>query len=245
MKLVFLIGLLSFMISAVSVADTYTVQNRNLDPAFWSASVHGDNEPQPFLSTVKHLVGANDIAKTAPNTWKPIDTTKLVLTHTYNVRTYFVGENVKSAYGLYLGPLAVFPNASTPVKYQQADHQFEDSLRTCAEPLFPGDFVDLGTINAGNCLDFSLMDCLPCEQPMTPCELVQASAKMGALGQVNNPFMLFWFATTGGNVVFALDVGKDNIKALVNPPETIPSPEPIVLIPVIGAGLLLRRFRRK
>ena len=87
----------------------------------------------------------------------------LTLTMASDVRVYFVGEGASyhntvgfnsSAAGVTGGdPLLIFPDASSPNSYLSSG----GTQRTLSEPLMPGDFVNLGSFQAGTLLDFFLI----------------------------------------------------------------------------------------
>lgn len=84
-----------------------------------------------------------------------VDPANLYLQNDAAVRMYFVGEDstrrdslgYNSVAGITSGdPLLIFPNASSPNKKRKEN-----------EPLIAGDFVDLGSLDAGALLDFFLI----------------------------------------------------------------------------------------
>lgn len=247
--------LLLLLISTTALrAEPYVVQNRNLDPAFWSSK---DSDGKPFLSTVKHLVGAKKIEDTISSSWKQIDASNIKLSESYLVRTYFVGEDTDTRDSLYLGgdnPLVLFPNVSTPIKYSKStDKKIDDNLRTPLDPLFPGDFVDLGRLEAGTNLDFSLL------KGDTGKFVDSSCSDMVAFAEACNPYVLICYkcnvpdnvcgsASSGNsaicNTIFAIGIGENNVNSILNGNE-VPAPEPLVFIPVVCAGVALTYMRRK
>ena len=84
-----------------------------------------------------------------------VDPANIYLQNAASVRTYFVGEDTtrrnsfgyNSVPGIDSGdPLLIFPNAASPEKKRKLN-----------EPLLSGDFVDLGSMDAGTLLDFFLI----------------------------------------------------------------------------------------
>ena len=234
----------------------------------------GENEPRPFLSTVKHLINSHDLPKTIAETWKPLDATKFTLAEAYGVRAYFVGSDTSynnslgfntSGQGVDGSPLLIFPNASTAVKFANADSRKLDSnLRTTSTPLFPGDFVDLGSgergmLEKGTNLDFFLIRDGFNTQPKVgsaPDILSAASGNLVAFAQADNPYVLISFEDGSGSndysdTLFAIDMGANNVNALLSRGGAgnvagVPAPEPgVIWALVLGAGTVLHRIRRK
>ena len=92
-----------------------------------------------------------------------IDPSKLTLSTKSDVRMYFAYEGAgyqntigfnTTGVGVSSGnPQIIFPNASSNLGYGGNG----SSVRTASNPLLPGDFVNLGTFNAGTKLDFFLI----------------------------------------------------------------------------------------
>jgi len=110
-------------------------------------------------------IGAIDAASMALNP------ASLRLATDTSVRVYFLGESAGNHNSLgfnTFAPGAAIPTASTPGITSDAKLIFpnmsssepgsisaaNNSIRTAAEPLLTGDFVDLGTFSAGTLLDF-------------------------------------------------------------------------------------------
>jgi hypothetical protein len=249
------------------------VRDRDEDKAFWSAAEKGENEPRPFLSTVKHLINSHDLPKTIAETWKPLDATKFTLAEAYGVRAYFVGSDTSynnslgfntTGQGVDGAPLLIFPNASTAVKFANADSgKLDSDLRTTSTPLFPGDFVDLsgerGMLEKGTNLDFFLIRDGFNTQPKVgsaPDILSAASGNLVAFAQADNPYVLISFEDGSGSndysdTLFAIDMGANNVNALLSRGGAgnvagVPAPEPgVIWALVLGAGTVLHRIRRK
>lgn len=90
------------------------------------------------------------------------DSNKLFLEYPADVRVYFVGEEAAyhNSLGLHYaddaGPMLIFPDASTMYSYHlDEDTQRETTSEDC--PLIPGDFVDIGSAEAGSILDFFII----------------------------------------------------------------------------------------
>lgn len=94
-----------------------------------------------------------------------LDPSMLTVKTTQDVRVYFVGEGAgyqntlginATGTGVKTGdPDIVFPNASSSISTYVTTSP--TGVRTASEPLMPGDFVDLGTMQAGTQLDFFLI----------------------------------------------------------------------------------------
>ncbi|MGE9295458.1 MAG: DUF4114 domain-containing protein, partial [Puniceicoccales bacterium] len=94
-----------------------------------------------------------------------LDPSNLYLQNDASVRIYFLGEG--AGYHNTLGyntdgasinsgdPLLIFPDASSVNSYYQ--YGDTNSWRSYSAPLMPGDFVDLGVLEAGSQLDFFLI----------------------------------------------------------------------------------------
>ena len=90
-----------------------------------------------------------------------LDPSKLVVQTTSDVRVYFVGEgagyhntlgfNTKGASIASGNPKLIFPDASSNISFYNGSGK---QVRTSDAPLLPGDFVDLGKVNAGTKLNF-------------------------------------------------------------------------------------------
>ncbi len=94
-----------------------------------------------------------------------LDPSMLTVKTTQDVRVYFIGEGAgyqntlgynTSSTGIKSGnPELIFPNASSSVSSYATASQI--GSRTKADPLIPGDYVDLGTMQAGTQLDFFMI----------------------------------------------------------------------------------------
>ena len=183
-----------------------------------------------------------------------IDPTQIQLATDYQVRAYFVGEHTarRSAVGMNPtgrgiasgDPTLLFPNASSN----------PSGRRTFNAPLQPGDFVDAGTVQAGQTLDFFLIsdmwkkgirsDYVFSSDPAANADGIN---HVSAFVVQDSPYLLISFedAYGGGDgdmndVLVALDVGGVNARSLAA------APEPglwLTLASFVGAVCLLKRRR--
>ena len=186
-----------------------------------------------------------------------IDPSQLRLSTDAEVRTYLVSEgagyhnmlgfNVDST-GISEDSRLIFPDASVPDAYFKGKR---NPKRTQDFPVLPGDFVDLGTFSSGQKLDFFLVaddkknnhpvyDANPATNPDGINHMVAFSYAVE-----DSPYLLIGFEDLykGGDndfndLVFAVDIGADNVAALVA------APEPGTLAAFGVAGVLFLRRRR-
>ena len=193
------------------------------------------------------------------NTAYQIDPANLKLATDSEVRTYFVSEG--AGYHNMLGfnvdstgvdadtSKLIFPDASVPEKFFQGK---KNPARTKDFPLLPGDFVDLGTFSAGQKLDFFLVaddkknnhpvyDANPATNPDGINHMVSFSYAVE-----DSPYLLVGFEDLfeGGDndfndLVFAIDIGTENVNALVA------APEPGTIAAFASAGAFYYSRRRK
>lgn len=165
-----------------------------------------------------------------------LDPEKLFLSTTSEVRVYFVSEG--AGYHNTLGysdgesSQLILPDASTRDGNYQFDYDEKgqivpstDARRTRGEPVVPGDFVDLGTLDGGTALDFFLVGngarggqfTYSTELANNPdgIEHVVAFALPGT------SYLLIGFEDLYGggdrdynDLVFAVDIGEQNVRAL-------------------------------
>ena len=188
-----------------------------------------------------------------------IDPANLQLTTDAEVRTYFVSEG--AGYHNMLGfnvdstgvdadtSRLIFPDASVPNAFLKGDPKAKRSRKT---PVLPGDFVDLGTFSAGQQLDFFLIaddkknnhpvyDANPATNPDGINHMVAFSYAIQ-----DSPYLLIGFEDLfdGGDndfndLVFVVDVGAENVNALVA------APEPGTIAAFATAGLAFYHRRRR
>jgi hypothetical protein len=155
---------------------------------------------------------------------------------------YFVGDNTSKHSSLGFNttgggvtsgnPKLIFPDASesTTLTKPKGSKTWE-LTRTTTDPLLPGDFVSLGTLQAGTSLDFFLIsqrttritDVFSTETSLNPDGLKHALV----FAREDSPYLFIGFEDTyastgsgsGKDVLFAVDIGASNVNALVNMPE--------------------------
>jgi hypothetical protein len=125
----------------------------------------------------------------------------------------------------------VFPDASSTDGYSAAG---ANGTRTSYEPLLPGDFVDLGTHNAGTALDFFLI-ANGANQSWAPVFSANKSLNNDGFAKhvaaftlpgMNSPYVFLSFEDLWGggdkdinDVIVAINIGAKNVKALLATPE--------------------------
>lgn len=235
----------------------------------------GDEQSKEFLKqelpAMQKLIDENLHEKTdafvlkgASNGLIALDTTKLTLAVSSEVRAYFVGEGAgyhnslgfnTKGYGVESGnPLLVFPDASSSVSYLSSG----SGKRTTSEPLFPGDFVQLGKYDAGTQFDFFLIsngasggkDVFSTNHELNQDKLDHVVA----FAQVDNPYVLIGFEDLFGggdndynDLLFAVYFGGENVNSLIKSSALsgVPAPEPGFLWAIVaGCGTWLYRRRR-
>jgi hypothetical protein len=203
---------------------------------------------------------------TAPSGFMTLDPSKLKLSVAADVRVYFVGEGAgyhnslgvnTTGMGVSSGnPLLVFPDASSPVSFNSPSGT---TSRTQSEPLFPGDFVELGNVSAGKNLDFFVIanganGANGGSDVFSTNVLANADqfSHAVAFAQTNNPYLLIGFEDLYGggdkdfnDLLFAVDVGRENWASLTGS-AGIPAPEPgLIWVAVLASGAVLQRIRRR
>ncbi|MBL9174372.1 MAG: DUF4114 domain-containing protein, partial [Verrucomicrobiales bacterium] len=185
---------------------------------------------------------------------------KLVLKNASDVRVYFVGEG--AGYQNSLGyntdgggvtsgnPELIFPNASSMVNSMDPKAA-SGAKRTSSEPLLPGDFVELGTVQGGTKLDFFLIangakggkDVFSTDASINPDAINHVVAFSGLSGS----YLLIGFEDLlkGGDrdfndVLIAVEIGAANLAALTATPE----PATLAILPMfLGLGWWAKRRR--
>lgn len=187
-----------------------------------------------------------------------LDPGSLNLRNESDVRVYFIGEGAgyrntlgfnTSGSGVTTGdPQLIFPDGSSPVStYDPA----KTATRTASAPLLPGDFVDLGRMAAGTMLDFFLI--ANGAGGGKTVFSTDKSANADGINHVvafayvmaNSPYLVIGFEDLWGggdrdfnDILFAVDIGVANVKALTATPEPA-----LALTLVTLLGLTLRRRR--
>ena len=217
------------------------------------------NELPAMINTVNQNLGEfkplDNIAS------KALDPSKLVLSTDAQVRVYFVGEGAgfHNTLGINLegtgirsgDPKLIFPDASS----QQSSYKFgEDqggSVRTSNAPLMSGDFVDFGTMKAGQKLDFFLIaDGANGANKLhvwtaSPSVNSDGIQHMASFGVKDSSYLLLSFEDLSGggdrdfnDIVFAVQIGAANVAALANP-----EPRSVLTFLLLGATVYVVRRR--
>jgi len=181
-----------------------------------------------------------------------LDSNELKLKTASDARVYFVGENTENSNMLaFYNPIEsgtwprglVFPDASSPVSTYDPANTAE---RQIPAPLLPGDFVDLGKLDGGSKLGFFFYNGDAGEtwykSRYGNWDGVDHAVAF-AYQMPNSPYLIFGLEDTYGggdynDVVFALDIGAANVKALTT------APEPAMALTLVSfLGMTLRRKR--
>jgi uncharacterized protein (UPF0333 family) len=189
-----------------------------------------------------------------------LDPSKLKLQEKSDVRVYFIGEGAGFSNSLGFNttgtgvsggdPQLIFPNTSSTVSsYDPA----KDPKRTSSAPLLPGDFVNLGRMDAGTVLDFFLI-ANGASGGSNVFSTDQSANKDGinhvvafAYAMANSPFLIIGFEDIWGggdrdfnDLLFAVDIGATNIRNLTA------TPEPAMATTLLGLlGLAFQRRTRR
>ena len=173
-----------------------------------------------------------------------LDPDRLVMKNTSDIRVYFVGEgagyfntlgyNILDSDGKTLegalgdDPQIIFENASSVIS--SLGSAPATVKRTSNAPLLPGDYADLGEIQAGSLLDFFLIS----DGARGGKYSFAASAERNpdginhvvAFALPDSPYLILGFEDMYGggdmdfnDVLFAVDIGVRNVRGLVGAPE--------------------------
>lgn len=275
-------GLLAFSPMATLQAETFTyspVQSParpfGLDIVDQVGLAGSDSASADFLNntlpTMQQLIDENlreTVAVNDPSQTDgliALDPNALTLSVAADVRVYFVGEGAgyHNSLGFNTGgggidtgdPLLIFPDASSPNSYLSSG----SGTRTTSQPLFPGDFVELGSMDAGTHLDFSLIanganggtNLFSTDTALNP----DGIDHVVAFAQVDNPYLLIGFEDLLGggdedynDLLFAVYFGEQNVQELIDssPMHGVPAPEPgFIWLIVLACGGWIYRARRR
>jgi hypothetical protein len=190
-----------------------------------------------------------------------LDPESLALHTESDVRVYFVGEGAgyhntlgytsESVSGEQTAELLVFPDASSALSYfKDADTDVGDSFRNSSTPVLPGDFVDLGTFDAGTQLDFFLIangafggnNTYTADADSNP-DGIQHVVSFAIEG---SSYLLVGFEDLYGggdrdfnDLVFAVDIGSANVSYLATP-----EPSTWILMALFALGILYLKSAR-
>ena len=189
-----------------------------------------------------------------------LDASKLQLSTQSDVRVYFIGEGAgyhdtlgfnTTGVGVSTGnPELIFPDASS--KVSASSTSWSGVTRSVSEPLLPGDFVNLGTFNAGTKLDFFTISDGANSPKGTFTTSVSANPDhinhVVAFTLKDSPYLIIGFEDLMGggdrdfnDVMFAVDIGATNARAL----QTLAAaPEPamwLTLASFLGVIVYMKR----
>lgn len=196
---------------------------------------------------------------------KALDPARLVLSTDSQVRVYFLGEGAgyHNTLGINLAgsgvtagvPQLIFPDASSRSSWFGPGQVggVNGALRSGSEPLAAGDFVDLGTLKAGQKLDFFMIaDGAQAYRPSLA-RVWTANAKtnsdglqhMASFAVQDSAYLLLSFEDMAGggdmdynDLVFAVEIGAKNVQALANP-------EPHEVLTFLLLGVVVYVVRRR
>lgn len=183
------------------------------------------------LPKIKKLISTNlgesSALTNSDITQHALDTEKLYISFESDVRVYFAheGAGYSNTLGFYLkGGISsderrkiIFPNVSSS----------PGSIRNDVNPLYPGDFVDIGTITAGSQLHFFLVSdganggsaVFSTERSLNR----DGIHHVVAFAVENTAYLLIGFEDMWGggdrdynDCMFVVDIGEQNVKALHN-----------------------------
>ena len=190
---------------------------------------------------------------------KSLDPSKLVMSTDAQVRVYFLAEGAgykntlgynSSGTGIAEGsPSIIYPDASSRVTWYTSTGE---GPRSASEPLFAGDFVNLGTVSAGEKLDFFLIANGAARNPSASKVWTAFSdynsdgiQHMASFAVAGSPYLLLSFEDWQGggdldfnDLVFAVEIGARNVEALANP-----EPHEILTFALVGAAVWFARRR--
>ena len=131
----------------------------------------------------------------------------------------------------------IFPGVSSPADYNPAGN-YSSTTRSASQLLLPGDFVNMGTFNAGTKLDFFLIanganggstvfsSSESLNQDGFTHHVAAFTPQVFATPQLNSPYVFITFKDMWGggdkdiqDAVIALNIGAANVKALLATPE--------------------------
>ncbi len=177
----------------------------------------------------------------------------LRLTETSDMRVYFVGEGAGYHNTLVFDPMGdnnselVFPDASSYNSYYNGGDATQ-GYRSESYPVLPGDFVELGTFEAGTTFDFNLIanganggTNIWSTKNDFNADGIQHAVAFAVKG---SPYLLIGFEDLYGggdndynDLLFALDIGTANVEFLANPePATF-----LLLIPLLALAWIRKK----
>ena len=265
--------LAALFLSSISFAQTeLTVQSSaspfDLDIASPVYQAGSDSKSADFqanyLPTFQEFINANLTEKGAlqDTSSLSLDPSKLFLSTQSDVRAYFIGEgagyhntlgfNVTGS-GIETGdPQLIFPDSSSRNSYYQ-DADSTQGYRSSSYPLLPGDFVDLGTHEAGTQLDFFVI--ANGANGGTNVFSTNESINPDGINHVisyaieDSPYLLIGFEDLYGggdrdfnDLILVADIGESNVQNLI----LTSNPEPSTLLTLsLFSGFAYLKTRKR
>lgn len=183
-----------------------------------------------------------------------LDPDRLTLEFSHEIRAYFVAEG--AGYHNSLGFTTTQDGETSDMQLVFADASSqaapgtdgEGATRSYSTPLLPGDFVDLGDLEADTRLDFftfanGMYTSNPNVWSTHDEDNVDGLVHVVAMGLENTPYLLIGFEDLYGggdkdynDLMFVLDFGEENVEKLIGP-----EPGTLVLLAALGPLALRRR----
>ena len=236
-----------------TIADVYLRGSDEASAAF-------QQETLPGLQRIvnENLSERQEVSDVAGIALNPTD---LVLQAESELRVYFVGEGAgyRNTLGFFTqgetladatDAALIFPDASSDAYYDR----YDGDARSRSAPLAPGDFVDLGSYDAGTSLDFFLVGNGANGGRNTyyagPDRNPDGIEHFVVLATPDSPFLLIGIEDLLGggdmdynDLVFALEVGVENAQKLIA--AAVPLPPAAWAILGLGAAFGIRRVRQQ
>lgn len=211
-----------------------------------------------MLKLISQNLGERSYKNNAALNAVALDPSKLVMQNDAAARVYFLGEGAgfrntlgfSTLGGSPLSPDAqlIFPNASSSIGYGGTGK----SIRTSDEPLVAGDFVNLGSFKAGTKLDFFIIangfyggkDYYSTELSVNMDGVVHAVS----LASNGSAYLIIGFEDLKGggdrdynDLVFAVEIGSANVKAMAG----LGAPEPSLAMGALITAVGFLGFSRQ
>jgi hypothetical protein len=211
-----------------------------------------------MLKLISQNLGERSYKNNAALNAVALDPSKLVMQNDAAARVYFLGEGAgfrntlgfSTLGGSPLSPDAqlIFPNSSNSIGYGGSGK----SIRTSDEPLVAGDFVDLGSFKAGTKLDFFIIangfyggkEYYSTELSVNMDGVVHAVS----LASNGSAYLIIGFEDLKGggdrdynDLVFAVEIGSANVKAMAG----LGAPEPSLAMGALIAAVGFLGFSRQ
>ena len=239
----------------LSIADTVKIGGSDARSVEFQKNV---------LPSLKSLVsGTLSERKSIANTSAiALDPSQLKLATDTSVRVYFVGEGAgyHNTLGFNTGGTPkengqlIFPDASSKLSYLSYLNA-RNGTRSYSMPVLPGDFVDVGTFEAGTQLDFFVIangarggrHTYSTRTELNP----DGIDHVVALAVPDSPYLVIGFEDLYGggdrdfnDVVFTVDVGRQTVRKLSGAPE--PGTSALLLaVGGVGTAFWLRSRRQR